>query len=279
MSLPPPIPSSPDRLRYLAAMGIDVWIRRQRGEDVPASAPADRVQVGAESEAFAGTGGREEGVRALLEAVDDSAASATARSTEAPSPVAPGTDPAAESAPSAAGEPDAGPDGESAAPGPVPRFRLRVLGLGSGMLLVDEAAVEAAPRASLQRLGDLLRAGCLLRQAPTKGKVESQTFFWPQLDVPDVDQSLPRAVEALSAFVRRRAAAEGFFLILVEPATGLLDHDAGEPLRALDVLPVTRARIDAGFLTDPGPEAGRAAWNALLRMVGAGVTEEVRRDD
>ncbi|MDZ7824804.1 MAG: hypothetical protein U5R48_00645 [Gammaproteobacteria bacterium] len=109
--------------------------------------------------------------------------------------------------------------------------------------------------------------------------MESQTFFWPQLDVADVDQSLPRAVEALSAFVRRRSEAEGFFLILVEPATGLLDHDAGEPLRALDVLPVLRARVDAGFLTAPGPEADRAAWASLLRMVGAAVNGEVRHDD
>jgi hypothetical protein len=146
------------------------------------------------------------------------------------------------------------------------------------MLLVDEAAVEASPRASLHRLGDLLRAGCLLRRSATGAKVESQTFFWPQLDVADVDQSLPRAVEALSAFVRRRSEAEGFFLVLVEPATGLLDHDAGEPLRALDVLPVPRARIDSGFLTDPGPEADRAAWAALLRMVGAAADGGTRDD-
>jgi hypothetical protein len=292
MTSPPPIPSSPDRLRYLAAMGIDVWIRRGPGDPAAAAAgevptrdgptsmqaefagqsPEDSPAGGAADPAQgdAAASGREEGVRALLDAVDDSAALPPGPAGQADSGVSP-PDPDAEAAAISSVEPDA--------PAPVPRFRLRILGLGAGMLLVDEAALEAAPAAALQRLGDLLRAGCLLRQAATGAKVESQTFFWPQLDVADVDQSLPRAVEALSAFVRRRSEGAGFFLILVEPATGLLDHDAGEPLRALDVLPVLRARIDSGFIEDPGPEADRAAWASLLRMVGAAVHDEVRRDD
>ncbi|HSG90860.1 MAG TPA: hypothetical protein VLA56_16705 [Pseudomonadales bacterium] len=255
-----------NRIRYLAAMGIEVWSRRALAPAVPAAdaddgaAASEQMRPAVQSRAAApspaaGGDAAADGAEAMRRVLEPSTPASASR--------APVAEPAAAKAPATV--PAQAPAAEI---GPPPEFRLRVLVLGAGLLIVDEQAVAEGGRDRLQRLGDLLRAACLLRGGPAGGRIESQTFFWPQVDGEGVDQSLPRAVEALGAFVRRRADTAGGCLLVVDTAPGLVGIDAREPLAALDALPIARARIGADFLGAATADTDRAAWAALCRMGG-----------
>ena len=247
-------------------MGIDVFVARNRAAEAvdderatprePASvpdaagpahgAPADEpmAERAAEPAAPAPSAASLDDARALL---DDRAPAAgierpASESDEAPSETA-----------------------SAASTEPVPRFRLQALRCGLGLLLVDEAALPDARRETLLRLGDLLRGGLAVRGADLTARIETQAFFWPQVEAAHVDQSRPRAEEALTAWVRRCTNDGEGFLVLVEgPAP------SSAPLGALEALPVRRARVAASFLAGADPAVHRDAWRALDVLAVAG---------
>ena len=274
-------------------MGIEAWVRRDRV--VP---PADASAAAHEGSTSELSAHREAGAGrpdvATSVALADSPARTSVDRQWDPEPEAPDTaardlralfgapppadtgkaawtGPAMDSAPAT---PSArSPEAPTLTDGVIPRFRIRVLTLGNGLLLIDESALPDEPREPLQRAGDLLRAGCLLRGFVTEEPVESQVFHWPQIDVAtQVDQSMPRAIEALCAFARRRAeAADGFLIVMAEPpATGpgasAIGSDGREPLEALDTLPLPRVRVPGAFLTAADAGTDRSAWASLLRL-------------
>jgi hypothetical protein len=243
-------------------MGIDVYVRR----DLPrAAASIEEPVAGAAREAAPSgdaPGGSpiapglrapapEAGVadaRALLEEPTSSAAAPSARGV----PEGPTAEPGM-------------PAREASAAGEAPRFRLTALRAGAGLLLVDEALLPHERRDVLLRLGDLLRAGLLLRDAqgaPARD-METQAFFWPQVEAEHIDQSMPQAVAALGGWVRRCTEDGEGCLVVITPAP---DSPAATPLAALETLPLRRARIDAAFVTAPDAEAHRAAWRALAAL-------------
>lgn len=263
-------PHPQDRLRRLAAMGIDVYVRRELLPEDPASeGDASVVEPPARPEA--------PGIAPPVAAAEDpGAALADARALleeRTPPPAAPA--PVAARAMEEGGERDAAPPAASTVdPGPAPepeappRFRLTALRAGAGLLLVDEALLPYERREVLLRLGDLLRAGLLLRgeRAPAK-QMETQAFFWPQVEAAHIDQSLPQAVDALGAWVRRCTSdGEGCLIVVAAEA----DSPAAAPLGALEALPVRRARIEGTFVTAPDAEAHRAAWRALGALAAGG---------
>ena len=151
---------------------------------------------------------------------------------------------------------------------PPPRFRLFALRFGAALLLVDEMALPDARRETQQRLGDLVRAAGLLSGgalAPTR-ELEVQTFYWPQIEAKHVDQSAPRATEALLAWVTRCTEDGAGVLVVVDAPPAAIPGDAVAPLAALEGLPVRRARIDARFLVPDDGSAQRAAWVALQSL-------------
>jgi hypothetical protein len=253
-----------DRHHYLAALGIDVWVRRSL--DAPAAAPEadpDRTEApaGTPEPAAAEPVAREaeappapesapaRSARALLDVVETGATD-----TPAPPPVEPPAPPPATEA--SAESPPAPPDA-------VPEFRLTILTLGGAMALVDEA-VLGEDRAARQRLGDLLRVARRLHCGDAAGRLEVRTFFWPQVEGDAVDQGPEAATQALAAFARRHTEADDGLLVLVEPPA---DAPARAPLLNLETLPRARARIPAAFVAAPGADGARAAW-AALRPLG-----------
>ena len=157
---------------------------------------------------------------------------------------------------------------ETASP---PRFRLLALRFGATLLLVDEMALPETRREIQQRLGDLVRTAGLLTNgalAPARA-LEVQTFFWPQIEAQHVDQSAPRAEEALLAWVTRCTEDGAGALIVVDAPPAAIPGDAVSPLAALETLPIRRARIDAGFLAPGDSAAQRAAWAALQTLAVA----------
>jgi hypothetical protein len=149
---------------------------------------------------------------------------------------------------------------------PVPRFRLTVLELEGALLVVDDALLEPLPdrRRALAPLGDLLRAGHLLRGRAVAARVGTRVFHWPQVEGDAVDQTLPRAREALQAFAQRRTG-EGGFVLRIEPSVAA-SSAVREVLAALDALDRPFAGVDPAFLEVSDGLARRAAWTALRTL-------------
>lgn len=229
------------RSRYLSALGVTEWARRDRATERTApEAPALDASPEAEPPL-------PEEARTLYALVDEHAASSARARHEAPSDAeAPGP---------------AAPEAQ-----PVPRFRLTVLELEGALLVVDDALLEPLPdrRRALAPLGDLLRAGHLLRGRAVAARVGTRVFHWPQVEGDAVDQTLPRAREALQAFAQRRTGEDGFVLRLGS-------SEAASPavrsvLAALDALDRPCAGIDPAFLGAVDGSVRRAAWAALRTL-------------
>jgi hypothetical protein len=253
--LAPAARSPARRSRYLAALGVTEWTRRDPAAEPTGAASTLDAALGAvqpEASAPAATPSAAEPARpgearSLHALVDDRPASphreAAARSErEDPAPAAPEAR-------------------------PVPRFRLTVLELEGALLVVDDALLEPLPdrRRALAPLGDLLRAGHLLRGRAVVGRVGTRVFHWPQVEGDAVDQTLPRAREALQAFARRRTGEDGFVL-RIEPSASA-SPEVCSVLAALDVLDRPCAGVDSAFLAAAADGAvRRAAWTALRTL-------------
>ena len=259
------------RLRHLAAMGIDVYVRRDL-QTAPEPAPHDATDAVAAPQSEAAPAASLADVHAAL-AEPSTIPPSAGTQTEEPTPPAIEADvtaaPAPESAASEAPSTTSAPPVEAI--GPPPRFRLFALRFGAALLLVDEMALPETRRETQQRLGDLVRTAGLLSGgvlAPAR-ELEVQTFYWPQIEAQHVDQSAPRATEALLAWVNRCTDDGAGVLVVVDAPPAAIPGDAVAPLAALEMLPVRRARIDASFLTQGGGPAQRAAWAALSGLAGA----------
>ncbi len=243
------------RSRYLSALGVTEWARRDRSAaraepeaPAPDAAAPDTAPPAATAHPAAAVPVRAEEARSLHALVDDR-----------PAPPGPTQDEQAQPEPGAPAP--APPEAQ-----PVPRFRLTVLELEGALLVVDDALLEPLPdrRRALAPLGDLLRAGHLLRGRAVAARVGTRVFHWPQVEGDAVDQTLPRAREALQAFARRRTGEEGFVL-RIEPSAS-----AGAAVRAvlaaLDALDRPCAGVDPAFLEAGDGPARRAAWTALRTL-------------
>lgn len=252
------------RSRYLAALGVTEWVQRglapepaQSGSTLPereavpempaVQAPSAATSVSAAP--VSGTTGEAEALRALVDETPRSSAQGEADR---------GAAATTESAP-----PEPAPPGTE----PVPRFRLTVLELEGALLVVDDALFEALPdrRRALAPLGDLLRAAHLLRGRSVDARVGTRVFHWPQVEGDAMDQSLPRAVEALQAYAERRTDAAGFVLRIAPAASA--GPSVRAVLAALDALERPCATLDPAFLEAADARARRAAWAALWSLV------------
>ena len=242
-------------------MGIDVYVRRDlptvpeesggaalAGDEGPESSRAETLSDPLDQPASEAAGASRAGDRELLAEII----------TGAEQEIVPAQDTSGEAAPGEVLD----------APASPPRFRLFALRFGAALLLVDEMALPEARRETQQRLGDLVRAAGLLSGgalAPAR-ELEVQTFYWPQTEAQYVDQSAPRATEALLAWVTRCTEDGAGVLIVVDAPPAAIPGDAVAPLAALEGLPVRRARIDARFLLPNDGSAQRAAWATLQSL-------------
>lgn len=297
--------------RYLAALGIERWVRRsllpvQREASVPsawqtgqAEPPSDQAQLaaarqmldeslGAEpvtasdnepssipestsssKDADRGLSGPDAGGdRAdAFQQETEGAHHAAVAGAAADDPVEPDPGDVGQTVPPAADrrataesrEADAAPGGNARAPTTAgrrdssarqepPRFNLVMLELGSGILLVDEALLQIGALQShqLQLLADILRTGVMLRAGPSGGEVQRRAFFWPQLEDSQVDQSLPRAQEALSYFLAQsRGSADAFVIRLLHNGAGSSATTGVAPNGAPSQAPSTAATVSS----------------------------------
>lgn len=156
-----------------------------------------------------------------------------------------------------------------------PRFSLLLLELGSGLLLVDEAALAPGElrHGQLQLLADLLRTAVLLRGQRPADQPSQRSFFWPQLEDSEVDQSLPRACEALDYFLEQRRRQGTGLILRVLAAASPSQHDQATPrdpgpgervLRQMADPQLPRVDLDPGVLSEPALR--QSAWDRLQSL-------------
>ncbi|MEE4362195.1 MAG: hypothetical protein V2I63_11820 [Pseudomonadales bacterium] len=149
----------------------------------------------------------------------------------------------------------------------MPRFSLTLLELEGALLVIDDRQLDADldRRDALLPYGDLLRAAHLLRGHCSAGRVQAQRFAWPQIEGGDLDQTLPRAAEALAAFAARWGSSEGFIIRVVAA-----DQDASvrSVYAALDGVSRPSIELDGAGLSEGEPAARLQVWRALDGLTG-----------
>lgn len=239
------------RRQYLQAMGIECYVLRGRRAEGSAVAPDARERPPVPAAALAQRPVAV--VRQLLDGDGDGDRAAT------------GDGVAATGVPPGPARPRM-PDADQ-----VPHFRLCVLDLEGSLLLLDEELLSQGElrKEQLQLLGDLLRTARILRHGDASGDVQIQSFYWPQVEDRSLDQSLPRAREALAHYLRERTRDRGPVLWLGAPnappasASAMVDGSAA----CLDG-PAVQLNPELLDVTAPGTVRA-SAWRALEAMGAA----------
>ncbi len=240
----------PHRSRYLRALGVDVYMPRRPLPGAAPSVPISWVQEEAAEPAVISDSGRvpsaltadadAPGQRAIDERSNDDS---MARSGRPALPDVGVTDRRSAPEPDGAAVPVQKPE--------VPRFSLMVARCDTGIVVIDEGPGPGRRRDDyLRLLGNLLFA---LYRRPVV--VESDTFVWPMVKNPVVDQGEQAARETLGAYLQRQCSLAGG-QTLVALGSG--------PARWLDEDPVFH--LVAGIslwrcLTDAGVK--RTLWQQL----------------
>ncbi len=232
------------RGRYLQAMGIDRYLLRVRGSGDVAAAPEHAGQPAVPPEALA-----ERPVAVVRQLLDVDEAE---RRDEVPAAAA-----QTDTGKQLAGEADR-----------VPRFSLCVLDLQGSILLLDDALLSQGELRleQLQLLGDLLRTARMLHHGDGTGDVQIQSFYWPQVEDPSLDQSVPRAREALAHYLRKRTVGSGPLLWFdavhaTAASASVLDAKTVAGLGG----PAISLQPELLDLTAPGTVRA-AAWQALQAL-------------